>query len=146
MQRIRTDDAGVMVRIAQRRPHTGKMQVKVQSAVMTGRATVYTLHDAARLSEQKRRQAVMKVAAMIAVRQNELWGDNHDPEIVMRKADDAHVKLMRNNRPVAAIGLFTSFEPLSEKGPHKKTSEIASRASEDDPLTKDWLKGKRWDS
>ena len=138
---IAQNDAGVLCRINS----AGKLQVKVTSAVLAGRGTVYTLHQAGKLSEIQRRQAVMKVAALMSVRQNELYGDNHDPEEVMRKADDALARLMKDARPVAAVGLFTTFQPLGTDAPGKKTSEIVSRMSEDDPLTRDLLKGKDWD-
>lgn len=142
MTRVTSDNAGVMVRIATRIPHTGKLQVKIGSAVKPGRATVVTIEDAAKMNEDERRKAVGRAAAGAALRMNELFGDDFDPSEIIRKADDALHKLMATARPVAAIGLFTTYEPVALDGEGKKTSEVAKRASEDDPLTKAHLSGK----
>lgn len=138
---ISQDDAGVKVMINQQ----GKLQVYVASAVLPGRGSIYTLENAAAQSEDQRRRSVAKVAAALAMRQNDLWGDRHDPAEVIRKADNCLATVLKTGRPIAALGVFTTFAPLGANAPGKKTSEIASRASEDDPFTRDFLRGKSWE-
>lgn len=135
-------DAGVMVKLGSKPPHVGKLQVQVASAVAPGRATIVTIENAAKMNENERRFAVGRAAAGAAMRLNVLYGDDLDASETIRKADEALYKLMKTARPVAAVGLFTTFEPLKTDGPAKKTSEVARRASEDDPLTKAVLRGK----
>lgn len=138
---IDANKAGVKVQINQQ----GKMQVYVASSVLPGRGSIMTLENAARQNDEQRRKSVAKVAALLAIRQNQLWGDKHDPAEVIRKADDCLSRVLKDGRPVAAVGLFTTFAPLGQDAPGKKTKDIASRASEDDPFTKDFLRGKDWE-
>ena len=138
---LKFDDAGVRVMINT----AGKLQVYLASVVLPGRGSVYTLENAASQTSEARRKSVARVAAALAMRQNDLWGDRHNPEEVIRKADSCLDKVMRTGNPVAALGVFSTFRGREKGDIAKKTSEIASRASEDDPFTRDFLKGKNWE-
>jgi hypothetical protein len=84
-------------------------------------------------------------AAKLAERQNLLWKDDHDLSEVAHKAAEAWNAIMKDNKLLHGFGTLTPYSAHSP-GNDEKPADRVSRASQDDPLTRDIGKGrtKEW--
>lgn len=124
-------------------PDRTGLVLKIDSNVLKGRGTVLRLALKGK-SEKEIKTALMFGAASIAARQNELWKDQHDIKEVQLKAAEAWYAVLKDNKLIHGIGTLTPYSAYSP-GNEDKPADRVSRASADDPLTRDMLKGKNKD-
>lgn len=115
--------------------------LKVDSNVFKGRGTTLKLSLKKFGGEREIKNTLMFAAANLAERQNLLWKDEHDIREVALKAAEAWDMLSKDNLLLAEIGTLIPFAPHSPDNDPALAARV-SRASTDDPLTRDLLKGK----
>lgn len=115
--------------------------LKVDSNKFKGRGTVLRARLREWGGEDDIRIRLMFGAAKLAERQNVLWKDNHDLSEVARKAAEAWRAVLKDNKLSHEIGTLIPYAAHSPTRDEKLADRV-SRASEDDPLTKDLSKGK----
>jgi hypothetical protein len=139
---LRPKSKDTHVAIAINSDRTG-LVLKVDSNALKGRGTVLRL-KLERKSEKEIKTALMFGAASLAMRQNELWKDNHDIKEVQLKAAEAWYAICKDNKLVHGLGTLVPYAAYSP-GNEDKPADRVSRASADDPLTRDIIKGKNKD-
>lgn len=115
--------------------------LKVDSNVFKGRGTTLKLKLKNFRSEDDVKVTLMFGAANLAERQNLLWKDEHDIKDVALKTAEAFKMVMKDNLLLAELGTLIPFSPHSPNNDSAQAARV-SRASTDDPLTRDLLKGK----
>lgn len=115
--------------------------LKVDSNHLKGRGTTIKIKLKQLGDERSIKTHLMFAAAQLAERQNILWKDDHDIREVAMKAAEAWDMLMKDHKLLAEIGTLIPFSPHSPTRDPAQAARV-SRASEDDPLTRDLLKGK----
>lgn len=115
--------------------------LKVDSNVFKGRGTTLKLNLKKFANERAIKDTLMFAAANLAERQNLLWRDEHDVKEVALKTADAWDRLMKDNLLLSELGTLVPFSPHSPTRDAAQAARV-SRASLDDPLTRDLLKGK----
>lgn len=139
-RRPKSKDTHVAIAI---NPDRTGLVLKIDSNVLKGRGTILRLSLRGK-SEKEIKKALMFGAASIAQRQNELWRDDHDIKEVQLKAAEAWYAVLKDNKLIHGIGTLTPYSGYSP-GNEAKPADRVSRASADDPLTRDLLKGKNKD-
>lgn len=128
------------VAIAINRDKTGVI-LKVDSNVFKGRGTTLKLNLKKFRSERDIKNTLMFAAANLAERQNLLWKDEHNIREVALKTAEAWDMVMKDNLLLAELGTMVPFSPHSPVRDDPQAARV-SRASTDDPLTRDLIKGK----
>lgn len=122
-------------------PDKTTLVLKVDSNVLKGRGSVQRFSLKKLGDERAIKRVLMISSAMLAQRQNELWKDNHDIKEVQLKAIEAWNAVLMDNKLMHGFGTMTPYSAYSP-GNEDKPADRVSRASADDPLTRDLLKGK----
>lgn len=115
--------------------------LKVDSNSLKGRGTTIKVRLKDLGDERSIKNHLMFAAAQLAERQNILWKDEHDIREVAMKTAEAWNMMMKDHLLLAEIGTLVPFSPHSPDNDPAQAARV-SRASEDDPLTRDILKGK----
>lgn len=115
--------------------------LKVDSNVLKGRGSVQRFSLKKLGGEAAIKRVLMISSAMLAQRQNELWKDNHDIKEVQLKAIESWNAILKDNKLIHGFGTLTPYSAYSP-GNEDKPADRVSRASADDPLTRDLLRGK----
>jgi len=139
--RPKSKDTHVAIAISQDRT---SLVLKVDSNALKGRGSIQRFNLKSLGSETAIKRVLMISSAMLAQRQNELWKDNHDIKEVQLKTAEAWYAVLKDNKLMHGFGTLTPYSAYSP-GNEDKPADRVSRASADDPLTRDLLKGKSKD-